>query len=78
LTVPELEVIVLIWQGKTNQIGYGCDSSGGYSDSAITRASDGKMIGLHHYGSVTPELNSATMMVLICQDAGEQLICDSD
>jgi lysyl endopeptidase len=61
-----------------SQIGYGCDSSGGSSGSAITRASDGKMIGLHHYGSVTPELNSATMMFLICQDAGDLLNCDSD
>ena len=61
-----------------SQIGYGCDSSGGSSGSAITRASDGKMIGLHHYGSVTPELNSATMMYLICQDAGELLSCASE
>lgn len=61
-----------------SQIGYGCDSEGGSSGSAITRASDGKVIGLHHYGGVTPELNSASMMSLICQDAGSLLICDSN
>jgi lysyl endopeptidase len=61
-----------------SQIGYGCDSAGGSSGSAITRASDGKMIGLHHYGSVTPELNSATMMSYICADAADLLICDNE
>lgn len=61
-----------------SQIGYGCDSEGGSSGSAITRASDGKVIGLHHYGGVTPDLNSATMMALICQDAGGMLVCDGN
>jgi len=61
-----------------SQTGYGCDSEGGSSGSAITRASDGKVIGLHHYGGVTPDLNSATMMSLICQDAGSLLVCDSN
>ncbi len=61
-----------------SQIGYGCDSEGGSSGSAITRASDGKVVGLHHYGGVTPELNSATMMSLICENAGELLICDTE
>ena len=61
-----------------SQIGYGCDSEGGSSGSAITRASDGKVIGLHHYGGVTPELNSATMMSFICADAGGLLLCDDN
>lgn len=63
-----------------SQIGYGCDSEGGSSGSAITRASDGKVIGLHHYGGVSTSacLNSASMMSLICQDAGSLLICDSN
>jgi lysyl endopeptidase len=61
-----------------SQIGYGCDSEGGSSGSAITRASDGKVIGLHHYGGVTTELNSATMMSLICANAGGRLICDAN
>jgi len=61
-----------------SQTGYGCDSEGGSSGSAITRASDGKVIGLHHYGGVTPTLNSATMMSLICSNAGNLLICDSN
>jgi len=61
-----------------SQTGYGCDSEGGSSGSAITRASDGKMIALHHYGGVTTVLNSATMMSLICSNAGGLLICDSN
>ncbi len=61
-----------------SQTGYGCDSEGGSSGSAITRASDGKMIALHHYGGVTAELNSATMMSYICTSAGSLLICDSN
>ncbi len=61
-----------------SQTGYGCDSEGGSSGSAITRARDGKMIALHHYGGVTSALNSGTMMSFICQDAGNLLICDSD
>jgi len=61
-----------------SQIGYGCDSEGGSSGSAITRASDGKVIGLHHYGGVTAELNSGTMMSLICENAGTLLICDGN
>ena len=61
-----------------SQIGYGCDSEGGSSGSAITRASDGKVIGLHHYGGVTSELNSGTMMSLICADAGGLLLCDGN
>ena len=52
-----------------SQAGYGCDSEGGSSGSAITRASDGKMIALHHYGGVTTVLNSGTMMALICTNA---------
>jgi V8-like Glu-specific endopeptidase len=61
-----------------SQTGYGCDSEGGSSGSAITRASDGKVIGLHHYGGVTTVLNSATMMSLICANAGSLLICDGN
>lgn len=61
-----------------SQAGYGCDSEGGSSGSAITRASDGKMITLHHYGGVTSVLNSGTMMSLICSNAGSLLICDSN
>lgn len=61
-----------------SQIAYGCDSAGGSSGSAITRAIDGKMIGLHHYGGVEDCLNSASMMSLICADAGDLLVCDSD
>jgi V8-like Glu-specific endopeptidase len=63
-----------------SQIGYGCDSEGGSSGSSITRASDGKIIGLHHYGGVStsPCLNSASMMSLICQDAGGLLLCDGN
>ncbi len=61
-----------------SQIGYGCDSEGGSSGSAITRASDGKVIGLHHYGGVTTELNSGTMMSLICENAGGLLLCDGN
>jgi len=61
-----------------SQTGYGCDSEGGSSGSAITRASDGKMIALHHYGGVTSVLNSGTMMSLICTNAGSLLICDSN
>jgi V8-like Glu-specific endopeptidase len=61
-----------------SQTGYGCDSEGGSSGSAITRASDGKVIGLHHYGGVTPTLNSATMMSFICSNAGSLLICDNN
>jgi V8-like Glu-specific endopeptidase len=61
-----------------SQIGYGCDSEGGSSGSAITRASDGKVIGLHHYGGVTPDLNSASMMSLICSAASSYLICDGN
>lgn len=60
------------------QAGYGCDSEGGSSGSAITRASDGKMIVLHHYGGVTTTLNSGTMMSFICSNAGSLLICDSN
>jgi lysyl endopeptidase len=62
----------------SSQIGYSCDSEGGSSGSAITRGTDGKMIGLHHYGGVEDCLNSATMMSLICADAGPLLICDGD
>lgn len=63
-----------------SQTGYGCDSEGGSSGSAITRASDGKMIALHHYGGVasSPCLNSGTMMSQICSAAGSLLICDSN
>ena len=61
-----------------SQIGYACDSEGGSSGSAITRASDGKVIGLHHYGGVDIDTNSATMMSLICADAGGLLLCDSN
>lgn len=61
-----------------SQTGYGCDSEGGSSGSAITRASDGKVIGLHHYGGVTATLNSATMMSFICSNAGSLLICDGN
>jgi V8-like Glu-specific endopeptidase len=61
-----------------SQTGYGCDSEGGSSGSAITRASDGKVIGLHHYGGVTTTLNSATMMSFICSNAGTLLICDGN
>lgn len=61
-----------------SQAGYGCDSEGGSSGSAITRASDGKMITLHHYGGVTTVLNSGTMMSFICTNAGSLLICDSN
>lgn len=62
-----------------SQTGYACDSEGGSSGSAITRASDGKVVALHHYGGVStaPCLNSGTHMSLICQDAGSLLICDS-
>lgn len=60
------------------QAGYGCDSEGGSSGSAITRASDGKMIALHHYGGVTTTLNSGTMMSFICSNAGSLLICDTN
>ena len=61
-----------------SQTGYGCDSEGGSSGSAITRPSDGKMIALHHYGGVTATLNSATMMDWICPNAGSLLICDNN
>jgi V8-like Glu-specific endopeptidase len=63
-----------------SQIGYGCDSEGGSSGSAITRASDGKIVGLHHYGGVasSPCLNSATRMSLICTNAGNLLSCDNN
>ncbi len=61
-----------------SQAGYGCDSEGGSSGSAITRASDGKMIVLHHYGGVTSVLNSGTMMSFICTNAGGLLICDGN
>ncbi len=61
-----------------SQAGYGCDSEGGSSGSAITRANDGKMIALHHYGGVTSVLNSGTMMSLICSNAGSLLICDGN
>ncbi len=61
-----------------SQVGYGCDSEGGSSGSAITRASDGMMIALHHFGGVTTTLNSGTMMNLICSNAGLLLDCDSD
>ena len=56
-----------------SQTGYGCDSEGGSSGSAITRASDGYMIALHHYGGVTSVLNSGTMMSFICSNAGTLL-----
>jgi lysyl endopeptidase len=59
-----------------SQTGYGCDSEGGSSGSAITRASDGKVIALHHYGGVTTTLNSGTMMSFICSNAGSLLLCD--
>jgi hypothetical protein len=58
-----------------SQAGYGCDSEGGSSGSAITRASDGYMIALHHYGGVTTVLNSGTMMSFICSNAGTLLQC---
>ena len=58
-----------------SQTGYACDSEGGSSGSAITRASDGKVIALHHYGLTT--LNGATMMSLICSNAGSLLTCDN-
>ncbi len=58
-----------------SQAGYGCDSEGGSSGSAITRASDGYMIALHHYGGVTTTLNSGTMMSFICSNAGTLLQC---
>jgi lysyl endopeptidase len=58
-----------------SQAGYGCDSEGGSSGSAITRASDGYMIALHHYGGVTSVLNSGTMMSFICSNAGTLLQC---
>lgn len=61
-----------------SQAGYGCDSEGGSSGSAITRASDGKVIALHHYGGVTPSLNSGTMMSFICANAGSLLVCDGN
>ncbi len=61
-----------------SQTGYGCDSEGGSSGSAITRASDGKVIALHHYGGVTSTLNSGTMMSFICANAGSLLICDGN
>lgn len=61
-----------------SQTGYGCDSEGGSSGSAITRASDGKVIGLHHYGGVTATLNSATMLSFICSNAGGLLVCDGN
>jgi V8-like Glu-specific endopeptidase len=61
-----------------SQIGYACDSEGGSSGSAITRASDGKVIGLHHYGGVDDGINSATMMSFICADAGNYLDCDTE
>jgi V8-like Glu-specific endopeptidase len=57
------------------QAGYGCDSEGGSSGSAITRASDGYMIALHHYGGVTSTLNSGTMMSFICSNASTYLLC---
>ena len=61
-----------------SQIGYACDSEGGSSGSAITRASDGEVIGLHHYGGVDVGLNSATMMSFICEDASEFLVCNGN
>lgn len=63
-----------------SQIGYGCDSEGGSSGSAITDASTGRIIGLHHYGGVSssPCLNSASMMSKICTDAGSLLSCVSN
>ena len=53
-------------------------AEGGSSGSAITRASDGKMIALHHYGGVSTVLNSGTMMSLICTNAGGLLVCDAN
>ena len=63
-----------------SQIGYGCDSEGGASGSAITDAATGHIIGLHHYGGVasSPCLNSGTAMTRICKDAGALLSCVSD
>lgn len=64
----------------SSQAGYGCDSEGGSSGSAITAATDGKVIALHHYGGVasSPCLNSGTMMSKICAHAGSLLQCDSN
>lgn len=63
-----------------SQVGYGCDSEGGSSGSAITDAGTGHIIALHHYGGVssTPCLNSGSAMTIICADAGALLNCVSD
>ncbi len=63
-----------------SQTGYGCDSEGGSSGSAITDANTGRAIALHHYGGVSnnPCLNSGTAFARICADAGSLLSCASN
>ncbi|HYE64298.1 MAG TPA: serine protease [Pyrinomonadaceae bacterium] len=63
-----------------SQTGYGCDSEGGSSGSAITDPATGHIIALHHYGGVSssPCLNSGTAMSKICADAGSLLQCASN
>jgi V8-like Glu-specific endopeptidase len=63
-----------------SQAGYGCDSEGGSSGSAITDAATGRVVALHHYGGVAsvPCLNSGTLMSKICADAGSLLSCVSN
>jgi V8-like Glu-specific endopeptidase len=63
-----------------SQVGYGCDSEGGSSGSAITDPGSGHAIALHHYGGVSgnPCLNSGTSFAKICPDAGSLLSCVSN
>ncbi len=73
---------------RKTQTTYACDSEGGASGSPIARASDGKVVALHHFGGISsnPCLNSGTEMNSICTNAvvGKKnnatplLVCDSN
>lgn len=60
-----------------SQMAYSCDSEGGSSGSPIMDAGTGRIIGLHHLGSVGGAtcLNAATMMKNVCPNAGALLSC---
>jgi V8-like Glu-specific endopeptidase len=60
-----------------SQMRYACDSEGGSSGSPIMDAGTGRIIGLHHLGSVGGGtcLNGATQMKNVCSNAGSLLSC---
>ncbi len=60
-----------------SQMGYGCDAEVGSSGSPILDPSNGRVLGINHFGDVAGAcLNAATQMRNICGNAGALLHCN--